>query len=353
MSLPEFWHTYEYLDRPFLTEQRHQWQREQPLQGIRVLHNTPLTVETLMKVDCLVQAGADVTLTRTQFIRPAESDALHQAIKEMGVRYIPEHDDLIPFQDSFDFVLDCCAQLINIIRPKKGIVELTGSGTFILQENSKQLLVPAMSIDDSQLKQLECFYGTADGFIRGFQQESTVSLDNQTILVFGYGKVGKGIVHGLQSFDSKIMIVDACPIALTTARESGLTAIAAHDTKAILQALDQATIVVTAIGIHAALNHIPASAFQGKVLVNMGGEDDFGPHIAANLVLGEKQPINFLLQSPTLMKYLDPSFYAHNHAIELLLTGQFAPGYHPYPKSADDAVMQQWHEFDKSREQPA
>lgn len=55
--------------------------------------------------------------------------------------------------------------------------------------------------------------------------------------------------------------------------------------------------------------------------------------------------INFSLKHPTLMHFIDPIFYAHNVAAQLLLENNFAAGYHPFPTYLDDLVIKLWNQY--------
>ena len=74
-------------------------------------------------------------------------------------------------------------------------------------------------------------------------------------------------------------------------------------------------------------------------------DDEYGSTFKNNEVLNEKRGVNFALEDPTLLKYMDPVFYAHNFAIDLLETRHFEPGIHAFPKDVDDAIMMHWQEI--------
>ena len=63
-----FWNHQELNTIPFLSHLYEEWKQTKPLTGLKILHNIPFTLDTLCKVDCLMQAGADVTLTQTKFM---------------------------------------------------------------------------------------------------------------------------------------------------------------------------------------------------------------------------------------------------------------------------------------------
>ena len=48
---------------PFLEELNNEWAASKPLTGYKIIHNIPLTNETLLKLESLFLAGAEVTVT--------------------------------------------------------------------------------------------------------------------------------------------------------------------------------------------------------------------------------------------------------------------------------------------------
>ena len=83
-----------------------------------------------------------------------------------------------------------------------------------------------------------------------------------------------------------------------------------------------ADFVVTATGVKSALDRpqvVDALLASGAVLANMGVEDEYGPGVPASRVLAEKKPLNFILEEPTHLKYIDASLALHDALGELLL----------------------------------
>jgi adenosylhomocysteinase len=83
-----------------------------------------------------------------------------------------------------------------------------------------------------------------------------------------------------------------------------------------------ADFVVTATGVKGALDRpqiVEALLASDAVLANMGVEDEYGPGIPATRVLAEKKPLNFILEEPTHLKYIDASLALHAALGEQLL----------------------------------
>lgn len=358
MTISPLWHTYSIKEIPFLYASRLRAETSQYLKGLRVLNNTPLSPETMLKVDCLMQAGAEVVVTETKFIKPDSSRIARRWIKEFGVQYIPDHQDLLPLKHSFDFILDCSAELFGIIEPKLGFVELTGGGTPVFKQHAASMKVPALSIDDSQLKALETFFGTSDGFMRALEEQYPQGLQNLKIVIVGYGKVGHGVAYRLCSTNSAfkpahLTAIDIDASALTTASKLAHTTILASDEIAVKKALLEADMIVTASGAPGVISRFAnRTELAGKILINLSADDDYGDAFLPSDVLANKQPLNFTIENSTHVRYLDPSLYAHNLGIELILERQLTPGYHALPADIDKAILAQWQKCHQEETSP-
>ncbi len=74
----------------------------------------------------------------------------------------------------------------------------------------------------------------------------------------------------------------------------------------------------------------------------MGVYDEFGEQFNSSDVLNNKMPVNFILDDPTPMKYIDPSFYIHNIAALLLKNENYSAGVHDLPIHLDNQITERW-----------
>ena len=65
---------------------------------------------------------------------------------------------------------------------------------------------------------------------------------------------------------------------------------------------------------------------SGALLANLGVEDEFGPAIPEARVLNGKKPINFALEEPTHLRYIDPTMALDNFGALLLLSEALPKG---------------------------
>jgi len=165
------------------------------------------------------------------------------------------------------------------------------------------------------------------------------------ILIIGFGRVGKGVAYALSREGAHILILDIREHSQNYAQKYGFSFAVAGSAQAHFL-IQKAQMVLTASGIENLLSeHYDSRAFKGKILANVGAEDEFGPHFAPIEVLNDKQPVNFALAQSTAMRYLDPSLYLHSQGCELLLKENFPPGYHPLPLGLDQKVLLKWQTY--------
>lgn len=317
------------------------WQITKPLQGVSVLHNLILSYETLQKIEPLVRAGADVTVTNCDRMRVPFLEEVEDALLSCGIRYVRDYQDI---KGSFDIGMDCAARIpaMKNVKIRRGIVELTQSGTMIYKK--LELPFPVISVDDSLLKNFECGYGTGEAFMRAFGELSGDTLSHKKCLLFGYGKIGKGIVRFLSQVTDDIYVIDLDdhPVHNET---HFFQSIKQSERSRINKAAENAFAIITATGVRDTLSsYFDPSSVAHAYLANMGVNGEIGKafrHLPKLLWNG--YAINFGLRNPTRMRYLDPIFYAHNLAGEQLAKSSIATsGYHPLDSALDRAIIKEW-----------
>lgn len=319
---------------PFLTEMRHELQKNPLLKGLTILHNTPLTLATAFKLEVLAFGGAKIVATCIKALPPEQ-----RAVELLQAANIPVQIEHV-FHGDYDIHLDCCGELIVQKPPRIGAVELTQTGSEIYRKTP--IKYPIVSVDDSKLKIIETFFGTGDGFIRALQLVKQNDIYNKAYVVFGYGKVGRGIVHALKKITSNITIVDHIKPPLFP---KDLKFINTNNLKAIRKAISESFAVVTASGIKGLITNFycfTKSDFGQSILINMGAEDEYGNNFSLNDIEFEKKPFNFVLQEPTAYRYLDPIFYAHNLSIDLIRNNAIQNGYHSFPETIAQSILKRW-----------
>jgi adenosylhomocysteinase len=310
---------------------------KKPYQGIRILHNVPLTISTIFKIEMLALGGADITVTSIKQLAP-DDDSI-AVLKEANIMLQIEHD----FKEDYDFHLDCCAQLVHFKPPKIGAVELTKTGSVIYKD--KNCSYPLISVDDSNLKFIETFYGTGDGFTRALLHNVGSEILNKKFVIFGFGKVGQGIAYSLKKYTNNIHIVDSNETMLRLVDHEIHGCTNGKNFAELKKLIKDAYCVVTATGVKNVMSNyyqLKKADFDNAILTNMGGDDEYGDNFSPADVAYEKKPYNFSIPVPTDIKYLDPIFYAHNIGIDHILACKMKSGYHPYPPDLVKSILLKW-----------
>ena len=329
--------TYSPEDYPALANQIATWADARPLAGLSVLDATPVFTNTLVKYLALQAAGAEVTVSAHRAI-PGDS-AVIDALPDYGIAVA---DEAMLGTATFDIVSDCAGTHADV-SSRFGFVELTRSGVGVY-EGSQQ---PVFIADAGRIKLIETSLGTGDGFVRAMAAlghplpapagtEAHGHDSSPTIVVFGGGKFGSGIVTACLARQAHVLVVDPRDLQLP----EGAHLISPSDTAAVAAAIARAWCVVAATGVTTALEPWAAQlSASGALLANMGATDEFGPTIPPARALNDKVAINFALPEPTHLRYLDPTMALTNAGAVELRHGRVPAGPNLPPAHIEDALL--------------
>ena len=310
---------------PALTRQRADWAERRPLQGLTILDATPLYSNTLLKLATLQAAGATVWVGTGRTL--PHDPALPARLADYGLHLATP----VRLAEGFDMVLDCAGDFADV-PVRLGRAELTRTGAHRYASCAE----PVYLADGGRIKTFETALGTGDGLMRGLATFGVTSLQGRNVVLFGCGKVGQGILFRLLKAGADVTVVDPAlrPTPLVRIREPrrGI---------ALSSTLAEAEVLITATGHKDALHGLftPADLRADVLLANMGAEDEFGVDFPEERVLNHKAPINFALDDPTRMDYIDPTMALHNAAAERLLREPaLAPGLN-LPTAEDEAPI--------------
>lgn len=337
-ALLKYFEIYPEKTAPFMHQQVKAWEESKPLKGLRVVHHVPLVQNTLLKIACLVAAGADVTVTNPFSFVSSDSKAV-ACLQESGIRYVESLEKLVG--EKFDLYFDCGAELYQALgSPKIGAIELTGSGDSFYRNHL--LNFPVISIDRTFTKQFETVFGSAESVHLAISQETKINPAEKSWIIFGFGKIGHGLAFFCVQKNVDMVVVDISEKQRQLAKQLGLKAIDPKNTEALKRAVIHADICITATGKKSVMDDYPRDWFKGKILVNMGIYDEYGGQYNDNEVLNHKKPINFVLKDPTPMDYIDPEFYLHNIAALSFMKKKLPNGVHDVSENIDQDIINRW-----------
>lgn len=295
---------------PALREQARRWGRTRPLDGLEILDCTPVFRNTMTKYAALLCAGARLSV-HVGRVMPCDPEIV-KILPRLGIRVLP--DGLC--EESFDCVSDCAGDHAYV-PSRLGYVELTRSGGTAYR-TAKQ---PVFWSDKSEIKEIETGLGTGDGFRRALAALELGDFKGRRIVLFGSGKVGTGVAMYVTAGGASLTVVD--DIRRVPKAPYGARLLDLGDKESIEAAICGADCVVTATGVrHALVGHVDPEVLvrSDALLVNLGVEDEYGDDIPASRVQNAKKPINFILDEPTLLRYIDPTMALQNEGILYLAT---------------------------------
>ena len=330
--------TYEVSEYPALAGLAQEWSETRPFAGLRVLAATPVFRNTLVQYRALLAGGADLSVgiandSGAGAEMPCDSGVV-ALLRESNIPVLGLQDALkAEFRgEGFDLVLDCAGQF-SACRPKYGFVELTRSGVQFYENSEK----PVYVADSGIVKRIETSLGTGEGYVRALLQlgygnvgrngadagGAGAAFAGKSFVVFGSGKVGQGIVLQLLREGAHVQVVTDKTRGVSPFLDANDVPVTdCNDLKSVVALVSAADFVVTATGVKGALDRpeLTAALLSSKaVLANMGVEDEYGSSVPAGRVLAEKKPLNFILEEPTHLKYIDASLALHGALGELLV----------------------------------
>lgn len=289
-------------EMPGLMALREKYGKEQPLKGAKVMGSLHMTVQTAVLIETLVHLGADVRWASCNIY--STQDHAAAAIAAAGVpvfawkgETLAEYwwcteraldfgegsgPDLIVddggdatlmihkgvelekdpavlqkdySQEGEDFreLMALMAKLntqnkerwTKVAAGIKGVSEETTTGVHRLYQMMEkgELLFPAINVNDSVTKsKFDNLYGCRESLADGIKRGTDVMVAGKTVLVCGYGDVGKGCAQSMRGFGARVLVTEIDPICALQAAMEG------YEVTTIEEALPQADIYVTATG---------------------------------------------------------------------------------------------------------
>ena len=167
----------------------------------------------------IVDDGGDATLMIHKGVE-AEKDSLI-----LDKSYGDEGED---FRELMSCLKGCYSEdknkWTNIVKEVKGVSEETTTGVHRLYQmmQEKKLLFPAMNVNDSVTKsKFDNLYGCRESLADGIKRATDVMVAGKTVVVCGYGDVGKGCAQSMRGFGARVIITEIDPICALQAAMEG------------------------------------------------------------------------------------------------------------------------------------
>jgi len=215
---------------PVLMLLREIFKKEKPLKGVKVAAVLHVTKETAVLVKTLKAGGAEIWLAASNPL--STQDDVAAALAEDGIHVFAWRGessdeyfwaiDVISSSQP-DIVIDDGADLHAHIHKDKhelakkiiGGTEETTTGVTRLKamEKSGILRYPVIAVNDAYTKYLfDNRYGTGQSTIDGVLRATNILFSGKTVVVAGYGWVGRGIAMRARGMGSRVIVTEVDPI---------------------------------------------------------------------------------------------------------------------------------------------
>ncbi|MCX7817198.1 MAG: adenosylhomocysteinase [Syntrophales bacterium] len=126
-----------------------------------------------------------------------------------------------------------------------GVSEETTTGVNRLYRLAKkgELLFPAINVNDSVTKsKFDNLYGCRESLADGIKRATDIMIAGKTVVVCGYGDVGKGCAQSMRSLGARVIVTEVDPICALQAAMEG------YEVRTLDEIVSKADIFVTATG---------------------------------------------------------------------------------------------------------
>lgn len=288
------------VEMPGLMALRQKYGKEKPLKGAKITGSLHMTIQTAVLIETLIELGAQVRWASCNIFSTQDHAAAALAQKGIPVfawkgetleEYWWATKQALTFEGNTgpDLIVDDGGdatlmihlgleaeknpklleqqfstkdeqelyKLLNIIykedntfwhrvsKSVKGVSEETTTGVHRLYQlfEEGKLLFPAINVNDSVTKsKFDNLYGCRESLADGIKRATDIMIAGKTVLVCGYGDVGKGSAKSMKSFGAKVTVTEIDPICALQAAMEGFEVLTIEDV------LDKVDIFVTATG---------------------------------------------------------------------------------------------------------
>lgn len=252
-------------EMPGLISLREEYGPDKPLKGARIAGCLHMTIQTAVLIETLIELGAEVTWSSCNIYSTQDQAAAAIAAKGISVyawKGMTEEEfnwcieQTLFFgeeQKPLNLILDDGGDLTNMVLDEypelaagiNGLSEETTTGVHRLYERMKKgtLPMPAINVNDSVTKsKFDNKYGCRESAVDAIRRATDVMMAGKVAVVAGYGDVGKGTAASLKGAGARVIVTEIDPICALQAAMDGF------EVKKMLNAVDEADIIVTATG---------------------------------------------------------------------------------------------------------
>jgi adenosylhomocysteinase len=365
-------------DMPVLISIRERFEKERPLEGLRVSACLHVTTETANLVRTLKAGGADIVLCASNPLS-TQDDVAASLVADYGIRtYAIKGEDTETYYRHIDAAIDHKPQMtmddgadvvgrIHAERPEMladiiGGTEETTTGVIRLRAMAADgaLKYPIVSVNDADTKHLfDNRYGTGQSTLDGVIRATNRLFAGRTLVVSGYGWCGRGVALRGDGLGANVIVCEVDPLRALEAVMDG------YRVMPRAEAAKQADIWITVTGDMNVIDEVAfATMKDGAIIANSGhfnSEIDI-PWLRDNAVsarevrpmveeftladgrviylLAEGRLVNLSAAEGHPASVMDMSFANQALSAEYLVANaaSLEPGVHPVPRAIDEGI---------------
>ncbi len=265
---------------PVLRELESEFMRSKPLKGVKIGACLHVTKETGVLMMTLLAGGAEIALAGSNPL--STQDEVAAELVRNGVHVYAWRGETSDeyywalnkvYEFSPNVTMDDGGDLTVLFHKNKarnvwGGTEETTTGVYRLKalEREGLLLYPIIAVNNAKTKYLfDNRYGTGQSAIDGIIRATNMLFSGKTVVVAGYGWVGRGIAMRAKGLGARVIVVEADPKRALEAVMDG------YDVMSMNEASPKGDIFITATGNTSVIReeHIKMMK-DGAVLANAG-----------------------------------------------------------------------------------
>jgi adenosylhomocysteinase len=227
-------------EMPVMALIRERFEKERPLDGIRIGACLHVTTETANLLETLAAGGADVAVCASNPLSTqddvaaalCEQDDINAyAIKGEDqetyyrhIRAVLDHRPHITMDDGADLVTTLLKERPEQAAEVFGGTEETTTGVIRLRSMATNgvLAYPIVSVNDAKTKHwFDNRFGTGQSTIDAIMRATNRLLAGKVFVVCGYGMCGKGVASRARGLGAQVVITEVSPLAALEAAMEG------------------------------------------------------------------------------------------------------------------------------------
>ena len=271
-------------DMPVLKTIRDRFEKEKPLDGIRISACLHVTTETANLARTLKAGGADVVLVASNPLS-TQDDVAAALVQEYGIStYAIKGEDDATYYEHLTAAIDHAphitmddgADVIGVLHGDRremldGIIggtEETTTGVIRLKalEAEGKLAFPVVAVNDANTKHMfDNRYGTGQSTLDGLLRATNILIAGRKCVVGGYGWCGRGLASRLKGMGAHVIVVEIDPLAALEAVMDGFEVLP------VAEAAKEGDVFITATGnIHVLRREHFEHMKDGAIIANTG-----------------------------------------------------------------------------------